>query len=395
MSRPDDPFEGMGLFADLARMLGRQGGAAPWPGALQLAVGIATDGRSEPNIDPAQRMAVEQLSRVADLHVAALTGLSTSLTGRAVTVQAVTRTRWVSDTLDAYRPHLERLTGALGSAAAAPQEDLPGEHDDPFAGMLEGMLRMFQPMMVSMTAGSMVGHLGRRCLGSYELPIPRPLSDELLMVLPNVDAFGREWSLPLDDLRLWVCVGEIAHHAVLGVPHVRRRLEQLLVDYTSGFRSDPSALEERFSSLELSDPHSLGGLQELFSDPEALLGAIRSPEQAALLPHLEAVVAVVVGVVDHVLDEVGAKLVSECSRLTEALRRRRVQAAASDRFVERLLGLELTQATYERGEAFVDGVLDRAGEDGLRLLWSREANLPTPAEVDAPGLWLARLELES
>jgi uncharacterized protein (DUF2342 family) len=108
---------------------------------------------------------------------------------------------------------------------------------------------------------------------------------------------------------------------------------------------------------------------------------------------VDALVAVVVGVVDHVLDTVGGKLIGSYGMLTEALRRRRVEAAESDRFVERLFGLELTQATYERGSRFVDGVIERAGEDGLRRLWTAEANLPTPPEVDAPGLWLARLDL--
>jgi uncharacterized protein (DUF2342 family) len=98
-------------------------------------------------------------------------------------------------------------------------------------------------------------------------------------------------------------------------------------------------------------------------------------------------------VVDHVVDVVGAELITDYPMLTEALRRRRVEAAAADRFVERLFGLELTQATYERGSTFVAGVLERAGEDGLRRLWDSDELLPTPAEVDAPGLWLARIDL--
>ena len=39
------------------------------------------------------------------------------------------------------------------------------------------------------------------------------------------------------------------------------------------------------------------------------------------------------------------------------------------------------------------GVVERAGEDGLARLWEAERTLPTPAEIDAPGLWLARIEL--
>jgi uncharacterized protein (DUF2342 family) len=70
-----------------------------------------------------------------------------------------------------------------------------------------------------------------------------------------------------------------------------------------------------------------------------------------------------------------------------------VTADPSDRFVERLLGLELTQAQYERGAAFVDGAVERAGSEALDRLWRSERELPTPAEVDAPGLWLARIDL--
>ncbi|MGH9176998.1 MAG: zinc-dependent metalloprotease, partial [Acidimicrobiales bacterium] len=64
-----------------------------------------------------------------------------------------------------------------------------------------------------------------------------------------------------------------------------------------------------------------------------------------------------------------------------------------DRYVARLLGVGLRQAAYERGRQFVDGVVERAGEEGLARLWASAEELPTPAEVDAPGLWLARIDL--
>ena len=80
--------------------------------------------------------------------------------------------------------------------------------------------------------------------------------------------------------------------------------------------------------------------------------------------------------------------------ITEAVRRRRVEADESDRFVARLLGLEIGQPTYDAGAAFVDGVVERAGFEALDPLWRGESFLPTPAEIAAPGLWLARIELE-
>jgi putative hydrolase len=251
-----------------------------------------------------------------------------------------------------------------------------------------------QPMMVAMTAGSMVGHMARRSFGQYDLPIPRRPSDELLILVPNLDAFGAEWSLPAEDLRLWICLHEIAHHAVLGVPHVRARIEALIGEYTTKFRNDPNALEEQLGELDMTaSSDAMASLQRALGEPGALLGAIQSDEQRALLPRLEAIVAVVVGVVDHVMDEVGTKLIASYGMLTEALRRRRVETAEADRFVERLLGLELTQSVYDRGSAFVAGVIERAGEEGLARLWESDKMLPSPPEVDAPGLWLARIDL--
>ena len=392
-----DPFEGMPFFGDIARLLGQQGGGA-WDSARQLAVTVATGGTSEPNVDPVERMRIEQLARVADLRVADVTGLTTSVGGRAVSVLPVNRTRWVMDSLDAYRPLVERLAEALGpSDTDIDDGDEPMEPGDPMAGMFSGMLEMFQPMVLAMTAGSMVGHLAQRTFGQYDLPIPRPITgpnaDELLLVVPNLDEFAEEWSLAAEDLRLWICVHEVAHHAVLGVPHVRARMDELLLEYVSSFRNDPSALEDRIGQIDLADPAALANLQEVIGSPDVILGAITSPEQDRLRPQLEALVAMVEGVVDHVVDVVGGELIADYPMLTEALRRRRVEAAEADRFVERLFGLELGQATYDRGNTFVAGVLQRAGQDGLRRLWERAEMLPTPAEVDAPGLWLARIDL--
>ena len=79
-------------------------------------------------------------------------------------------------------------------------------------------------------------------------------------------------------------------------------------------------------------------------------------------------------------------------RIAEAVRRRRVETTASDSFVEQLLGIRLGEAQVARGKAFVQGVVDRAGDDGLRPCSSCADAVPTPAEVDAPGLWLARIE---
>lgn len=374
----------MPLFGDIARMLSQQGDAM-WDAARQLAVSVATQGTAEPNVDPLERIRLEQLAHIAELHVASIAGLPTSFGGSGVTIVPVTRGQWAVTTLDAWRPLLERLAGSL-----TPAEEPPSP-DDPTA-FLAPLLRMVSPMLLGMTAGSMVGHLAGRAFGQYDLPIPRRPADELMVVPTNLDQFASEWSIEADDLRLWVCVQEIAMHAVLRIPHVRSTLDAMLGEFAAGFETDPRALEQRLSSFDLSDPSSMS-MESTFSDPELLLGAIRSPAQLALLPRVEAFVAAVVGWVDHVVDTASSSLLTSSTMIAEAVRRRRVETTDADRFVERLLGLELTQATYDRGRTFVDGIVERAGADGLVRLWESDRTLPTPSEVDAPGLWLARIDL--
>lgn len=399
MSSGSNPFEGMPFFGDLLKMLGSQG-PVQWDGARQLALSIATNGESEPNVDPLERVRFEQLARVADLHIAQATGLSTSTTGRALTITPVTRAQWTLTTLDAYKPLIETMASALHPPTAEPTTDAivgfdPADGTDPTEAWLGQIMGLLSPMLLGMTTGSLVGHLATRSFGLYDLPIPRPASDDLLVVAPNVDAFAADWSMDGDDLRLWVCLHQVVNHAVLGVPHVRARLDELLQDYARAFESDPDALGHKLGELEL-DPSGgdpMARFQELMGDPEVVLGAVRSARQQELLPWLEALVSVLSGYVDHVMDQVGTGLVGSYGQITEALRRRRVEASAADRFVERLLGLELTTAHFERGRAFVDGVLERAGAEGLDRLWAQPDHLPTPNEVEAPGLWLARIDL--
>jgi putative hydrolase len=254
-------------------------------------------------------------------------------------------------------------------------------------------------MLLGLTAGSMVGHLASRTLGTYDLPVPRRPNNEVMIVVPNLDAFGDDWSLPREELRLWICVHELAHHAVLSLPHVHDRITSLLQQHASGFTADHNALSDRLGDFDLTGllqgqgPDSLAEFQRMFGDPEVILGAMQSPAQRALLPQLEAVICAVVGYVDHTMDSIGSQLISSYRMLTEAVRRRRVEADASDRFVEKILGFNLTQRQYDRGRHFIDGIVERAGRDAIAPLWENPQALPTPSEIDAPGLWLARLEL--
>jgi uncharacterized protein (DUF2342 family) len=62
--------------------------------------------------------------------------------------------------------------------------------------------------------------------------------------------------------------------------------------------------------------------------------------------------------------------------------------------IEQLLGLSLNSTQLQRGRAFVQGVVERSGDTAVSQLVEKADNLPTPNEIDAPGLWLARLEIQ-
>lgn len=387
-----NPFEGMPIFGDLAKLFSNQG-PVNWDVARQIGGYMAAEGQPEGNVDPIERIKLEELARVAELQIGDFTGLATSITGRALAIRATTRSEWAAATLEAYKPVFEQLATSLGSSMQAP--GLDPEDTEALAGlggeeMLGSLMGVMAPMILGMQLGLMVGHLARRSLGQYDLPIPRPPGDELLVVAANLDEFAKDWSLPPDDLRLWVCLDAVAHHAVLGRPHVRARLEELLFAYAGGFSPDPNAMSERMATI---DPTDQSSWENVFGDPDAFLGTMESDEQRRIKPALEALTSTIEGYVDYTMDEVGGRLIGSYGSLTEALRRRRVENNKGDRFVERLFGLELSQRQYDRGEAFVRGIVEREGVGGLQRLWESARTLPTPNEVDAPGLWWERINL--
>ncbi|HJM28937.1 MAG: zinc-dependent metalloprotease [Acidimicrobiales bacterium] len=379
----NNPFGEMPFFGDFEKLFSA-GGQDPWETAKQIAIQMAGAGSSTANVDPSHRIALDELCRIAQLHVANATTLGTG----DISVHSVTRTEWANATIEAYKPLFESLTEALTQEK---MDDSIG--GDPMNAMFEQMMQFLGPIMLSMTAGSMVGHLAQRSFGQFDLPIPRQEEKGIQIITNNVADFGKEWSLPIQELLLWVCLHEFCFHAVLRIDHVHARVTNLLFDYVSGFESNPSGLEEKLQQIDMSSPSALEELQRSLGSPEVILGAIQSEAQLRMLPELNAVIAVIVGYVDYIMDSIGNGLIGSYNQITEAMRRQRVEAGPSDRFIERMLGLELTQDQYDRGGAFVQGVVERSATSELTRLWSDPKNFPTPNEVDAPGLWLARIDL--
>ncbi|MGH9105748.1 MAG: zinc-dependent metalloprotease [Acidimicrobiales bacterium] len=391
------------LLRDLARLLTAQG-PINWEVAQQLAAWTATGGEVEPNPDPLARIRTEELMRVADMHVAETVGMPTSRRGW-LGLRCVTRAEWASATLTSWREVFSTLATALnwsisGGEAGAPGGPRPapegGEVTPPPGGsspmdqLLGNLPQVIGPLLLGAQAGTMVGNLANRASGQYDMPVPAPATDELMVVPTVIDGFAAEWGLAPDHVRMYICLRDVAHHAVLIRPHVDAALRAHLLAYAGAFRASMDALEEHLSGLDPTDPMSF---QQSLGDPETFLGDIQTDEQRRMLVPFRAFLSALSGYTDFVLDKVGRRLVGSFPLINEAFHRRRLEEGPGQRVLAKLFGLELDQGVVEKGHAFVAGVLERAGEQALARLWEGPVTLPTPAEVDAPGLWLARIEL--
>lgn len=371
-----------GMMSQLGAVFG--GGGLPWDMTRQLAVWTASGGTGEPNVVPLDRIRLDELMQIALPHVEELAVVP--VTGAvALTVDAVTRSGWAVDLLEQQRSLFERLAGSLGAATLGPS---PGTDDpgDPFGGLL----RMLGPSIVAMQVGGMVGQLATRALGGFDLPLPRTGAalDRLVLVPVVIDEFADTWDLPRDDVRLRVILGELAHVAAFRAPGLAGALADALTRHAAGFRLDPNALTGLLDDIDPTDP---AAVQAAIGSPQRILGAMSSPAQDQARADLDRIVAVLTGWVDHVVGQCVARLLGS-DRVGEALRRRRLEPSASDPALGQLVGIRRDRVILDRGGAFVRGVVERAPERLADLL-RRPDGLPTAAELDAPGLWLARLDL--
>lgn len=388
---PFEMFGGMPMFGDISRMLAGQG-PLNWDAARQFAIMSASGGTgmpgaggvpatATPNVDPSVRIKYTELADIARLHVADVMGIDVP----DVEPSVATPEQWAAETLEAYKPLFTEMATSLG-----PQDD-GDDASDPMMQMMAGLSKMMAPAMLGMAVGSMVGNLAARAFGVYDLPIPRA-TPALVLVPPTIDAFAAEWEISLDEMRLWVLAHELAGLTLFSIPHVAEHLRDLVRRHVGAFHPDPSAVTDKLTSLDMEQGDPMAAMQRAFGDPEVLLGAVRSDEQLQMEPTLDAAVATAIGVIDWVVDAVAVRIIGgNALQIAEAVRRRRAESSPDDLFVERLIGIRLGSEQTARGKAFVQGVVDRAGERGLEPLFNDPEAAPTPNEVEAPGLWLARV----
>jgi putative hydrolase len=411
MSDPPQPLGPFGGF-DLSQMLRflQSDGPVHWEVARQVAHWVALEGEEETTSVPAADS--ERLSEVAtaaEQRVLAETGEplpspSVALLGRA---------EWADQALVTLKPVLEKLAVSLQGelpdlTAGAGETDNPfggnpfaglfgpgmgGDESGPGANPLAGMAGMFGalgPLLLGVQCGFMVGQLAQGLLSEHDFLLPIADPPRPALIVPNLERFHTAWSIPADDLRFYMALGEGVRSRVAARPWVRERLVRLASEYVSSFKIDTAALEAQMGSIDLSDPSSFEGAM---LDPDAMLGAMQSPEQMAVLERFQLTTAVLESYADSVVERLAEPMIKSLPTIREAMRRHRVERSEADRFIQRLLGLDPSRRLHDQASAFCRGVEERAGTQALDRLTEAESMLPTPAELEAPGLWLARIEL--
>src|SRR5579859_1486114 len=272
-------------------------------------VAIATGTRwakSGPQVSLAEaRRTVSELRDLAGAvqqPVYEVTGMSGSPDGALGRVAVVDRPGWIRANVDGFRVVLEPLVEQLRARA-------PGGADGSSNG--HGLIGTVGSKMTGIQAGLILAYLSSRVLGQYELFLPPAAPDEpgsvgrLTLVAPNIVMVERELKVDPHDFRLWVCLHEETHRLQFtAVPWLREYVQGQMTEFLLAAEMDPGAMLGRIRSAADAMAGAVRG-----SDGGSLLEAMTSPEQRAVMDRLTAVMTLVEGHGDYVMDAVGPQVV--------------------------------------------------------------------------------------
>ncbi|MFI5803779.1 zinc-dependent metalloprotease [Streptomyces sp. NPDC051561] len=301
-------------------------------------------------------------------------------------VLVVDRAGWVKANVEGFRELLKPLLGKMQERrGSTPGGAVLGAVGGKVTGVEVGMLLSF---------------LSSRVLGQYETfaPAGRDLPSggegggRLLLVAPNIVHVERELEVDPHDFRLWVCLHEETHRTQFtAVPWLRAHLEGEIQSFLGETEVDPMTVLERFR--EAAQAFAGGRPEgEQGEDGRSLVELVQTPAQREILGRLTAVMSLLEGHADYVMDGVGPQVVPSVAEIREKFQQRRAKGASRlDLALRKLLGMDAKLRQYKDGERFVRAVVDEVGMDGFNRVWTSPNTLPTKSEIAKPADWVARV----
>ncbi|WP_137988617.1 zinc-dependent metalloprotease [Streptomyces vilmorinianum] len=305
---------------------------------------------------------------------------------RDTPVLVVDRAGWVRANVAGFRELLSPLLDKM-------QERRSGTPGGTMLGAVGGKV-------TGVELGMLLSFLASRILGQYETFAPAtrelPAGDNgggrLLLVAPNIVHVERELAVAPHDFRLWVCLHEETHRTQFtAVPWLRDHLQGEIQSFLGATEVDPSTVVERLR--EAAQAFAGGRPEGEEGEPApSLVELVQTPEQREILGRLTAVMSLLEGHADYVMDGVGPQIVPSVAEIREKFQQRRARGASRlDLALRKLLGLDAKLRQYRDGERFVRAVVDQVGMDGFNRVWTSPNTLPTKAEIATPADWIARV----
>jgi coenzyme F420 biosynthesis associated uncharacterized protein len=358
----------------------RRAGLVDWPQVESIATKRLR--RAPGSLTAAELQAVEPLYADAMARVvpALSAHLETELPGVVDRISVVDRAGWVRANTVSFASLMSRLEG-----------DLLDQIVPAGGGFTRAAMALTNRWVTTRQLGLLLGFMGQRVLGQYDLALLSAESTpgRLLFVEENIRQTARALDVPLDPFRTWIALHETTHayefeaHAWLR-PYLAERLERQL----TLFSQDTTSLgREALKGLG----RALRGEGRI--DDMHWMERMMGDEQRRIFRETQAVMSILEGFGDHVMDAVGRDLVPGVERISERFHARRQRRTGMERAVLRLTGLDLKMEQYRRGEAFVAEIDRRAGAPALRRLWDGPETMPTHEELTAPDRWLRRVGL--
>ena len=299
-------------------------------------------------------------------------------------VAVVDRPGWIRANVDGFRVVLDPLVEHMQQRGTAPP---PGS-----------VITAVGSRVTGMQAGLILAYLAGRVLGQYVLFLP-PDPDaadsgaagapagRLSLVAPNIVMVERELGVDPHDFRRWVCLHEETHRTQFtSVTWLRPYVQQQMTEFLLASDLDPASILDRLRSAADAVAGAVRG------GGESLIEAIQSPRQREILDRLTAVMTLVEGHGDYVMDAVGPKVVPSVAEIRAKFSARRVSAGRIEQAIRRILGIDLKMKQYEQGSKFVKTVVEEAGMGVFNKVWISPETLPTRDEITHPQAWLDRVD---